>query len=99
VNEREAWLDRRVPAPPVELRRAVLAALESDDDGEPLGPSLAKAGRARLAAALARPGRVRASAFEMLAADALITYACEAALSSDDPEGSLLAIVEAAVAP
>jgi hypothetical protein len=99
VNEREAWIDRRRPAPPVELRSFVLTALDAGDRGRPTGPALAEAGRARLAAALGSPGRVRESAFELLAADALLTYACEAALASDDPEGSLLAIAGLAVAP
>lgn len=99
MNEREAWLDGRRPAPPIELGRAVSAALGSSDRRGPIAAALAEAGRARLAVALARPGRVRESAFELLAADALITYACEAVLASDDPERWLLSIVEATVAP
>jgi len=42
---------------------------------------------------LRTPGRVRESAFDLLAADALLTYACEAALESPDPEGVLGAIL------
>jgi hypothetical protein len=53
-------------------------------------------GRDRLEAALARPGRVRESAFRLLEADALLTYACEAALEAEDPAGALRRILLAA---
>jgi hypothetical protein len=36
-----------------------------------------------------RPGRVRESAFALLVADGLLTYACEAALESEDAEEAL----------
>ncbi len=52
------------------------------------GDLLASA-RAHLDQARARPGRVRESAFDLLTADALVTYAAEAALESDDPESAL----------
>lgn len=42
--------------------------------------ALAELARSRTAA-----GRVRASAWHLLAADALLTYACEAALDGADP--------------
>jgi hypothetical protein len=42
-----------------------------------------------LDAARANRGRVRESAFQLLTADALVTYACEAALEADDPVASL----------
>jgi hypothetical protein len=61
------------------------------EDG--LVEGLANEGKKRLDAARARPGRVRASAFPLLEADALITYACEAALETDDPEGALRRIL------
>ena len=40
-------------------------------------------------AASEEPGRVRASAFHLLTADALITYACEEALDAEDAETEL----------
>lgn len=43
----------------------------------------------RLDAALARPERLRDSAFDLLAADALLTYACEGALESQEPMAAL----------
>ncbi len=55
---------------------------------------LVRAARDRLDAARARPGRVRESAFELLVADALITYACEAALETEDPSATLEAVSE-----
>lgn len=44
-------------------------------------------------AALARPGRDRDGAFALLAADALLTYACEDAAADPDPEASLMEIL------
>lgn len=55
---------------------------------------LLAAAREALAGAIARPGRVRQSAFELLVADALITYACEAALESERPVEALERLVE-----
>jgi hypothetical protein len=60
-----------------------------DEANAPLHVALADEGRVRLAAARARTGRVRESAFRLLEADALITYACEAALDTEDPEAAL----------
>lgn len=62
-----------------------------------MGALLTAAGSA-LASAASRPGRVREAAFDLLVADALVTYACEAALESEAPEralASVLAIGEA----
>jgi hypothetical protein len=42
-----------------------------------------------LASALSKPGRVREAAFDLLTADALLTYACEAALEGEDPAAAL----------
>jgi hypothetical protein len=36
---------------------------------------------------------VRESAFDLLTADALLTYACEAALEAEDPESTLQVLV------
>jgi len=65
-------------------------------EGPPTPEILAGAGLEALERV--RPGRVRGSAFELLGADALLTYACEAALELEDPRGrfeSLLARVAA----
>ena len=42
-------------------------------------------------------GKVRESGFSLLEADALITYACEAALEADDPGGALRKVLAAVV--
>lgn len=92
----EGWLAKRRPPSSVPLTRWTSRA-PSDPDMTPVR-SLMSVGRQALEAALERPGRVRDSAFELLAADALITYACEAALDTDDPEASLKWILESASA-
>ena len=58
-------------------------------ESEDAGAQLLKAAGAALDAARAKPGRVRESAFHLLAADALLTYACEACLESPDPGAAL----------
>lgn len=82
MSDVQAWLADRSPPPPPDLA----AALQQH-------ASLTEAGMSRLNSARARPGRVRESAFCLLEADALLTYACEAALESDDPEAALRRIL------
>lgn len=83
------WMAGRRPAPPVDLA----AALQMDNAGGAFDVALSMAARTRLAEARVRSGRVRASAFRLLEADALITYACETALDAEDPEGALRRIL------
>jgi hypothetical protein len=74
-----AWLSRRDPAPPFELERRVRRALERLPAAGPSIPdTLAEAAFQCLRDA-ARGGAQRSAAHELLAADALLTYACEAA--------------------
>ena len=54
---------------------------------------MTRPGVAAIGEAKARPGRVRDSAFQLLAGDALLTYACEAALEEPDPEAALHGIL------
>jgi hypothetical protein len=91
------WLLGRTPAPP----EAFLPWLEQGDDvgGEDEGGpddgeyddplervrDLAAAGLQALGEADAGTGRDRKAAFRLLAADAFITYACEAALECAEP--------------
>jgi uncharacterized membrane protein len=76
-----AWLAARVPAPPEALRARLEAQLGdalSDDARE--APSRFLAAGERLAATLLASGSTsRDSALDLLAADALVTYAFEAA--------------------
>lgn len=85
------WLGSRRPRPPLDLD----PWLEDVSVEGPHDLVLTNAGRAALRRAMAHPGRVRENAFHLLAADALLTYACEAALESDDPEAALLRSLEA----
>lgn len=87
------WLDVRNPEAPADLRRRVEEAVASSGSA-PAVEALVRAGRERLEAAVARPGRVRESAFDLLVADALVTYACEAALEADRPEEALRDLAE-----
>lgn len=59
------------------------------------GASVAlEAGLAALAAALRPEGRERGGAFDLLAADALVTLACEGAAAGPDPAGALEDVLE-----
>ncbi len=82
----EAWLARREPAPPRELERRLGVVLL---EGESVSAALGQAAMDQVSEVLARPGPEREAAFHLLAADALITYACEAAADEDDVEVSL----------
>lgn len=74
------WLDERRPAMPHELRRAVEAALERTAAAR-YGSVEDRLADAALSALSRVAGAVpeRSTATELLAADALLTYACEAA--------------------
>lgn len=93
MTDARAFLGRRVPPPPEALDR-VLATL--DMDGIAPREGLLREGLDALDRARRAPGRVRESAFHLLAADALLTYACEAALEEDDPEATLSELVRSA---
>jgi hypothetical protein len=80
-----SWISGRRPTPPADL--AVRLRMEST--AVPLHEALAAEGRERLARARSRTGRIRESAFVLLEADALMTYACEAALAAEDPAAAL----------
>jgi uncharacterized membrane protein len=87
----EAWLMSREPAPPAPLMKRMLEALGGDaarDDTE--AHALCLDAATRILAPLLREERPgRESALDLLAADALVTYAFEAAsASSDDIEAT-----------
>ena len=78
-----AWLDAREPLPPPGLRAHIDRALERHvssmtGDGESIVTTLAEAALHALAVAVERCDD-RAAANDLLAADALLTYAMEAA--------------------
>lgn len=87
------WLsERRPPAPESLVRWIDGVALE---DGDPLEVLLA-AGLDELDHARRAPGRIRESALHLLAADAFLTWACEAALEAPDPVAELTGILRKA---
>lgn len=103
----KAWLDSRVPAPPERLaRRMELALAETADGGsETIAERLTVAAFAilskfghdetRRAGASGAGDRISAAALDLLAADALVTYAAEAA--AEDCE-SFAATTDAVIA-
>lgn len=91
MTDLAAWLAARDPAPPMSLDQWV-SGFQDEQAGGPEAELTAAAGTA-LEAARQHPGRVRDSAFHLLAADALITYACEAGLESGEPDAALRRIL------
>jgi hypothetical protein len=94
VSDLQAWLAGRTPRPPDAL------ALSVPDGPGSVAEQLTDAGVAALERALGEVGE-RRGAFELLAADALLTYACERAAGprpeggeAPDPEAELLRILE-----
>src|SRR5437879_1100686 len=82
-----AWLAARRPVPPDALRAGIEAVVR-DAELSPLDPvpgQLALLGRQMLERVAGRPGGRRELAIELLAADALITYAFEAQAEQDAP--------------
>ncbi|HSH75889.1 MAG TPA: hypothetical protein VLA09_09425, partial [Longimicrobiales bacterium] len=92
----EEWLGAQRPAPPPDLGAALRSAGWQGFERGRVEEGLAVLAIERIARARARPGRVRGSAFHLLEADALLTYACEAALHAEDPEAALLGVLAAA---
>lgn len=87
-----AWLAGRDPRPPDAL------ALPVDGGAGDVLEDLLAAGMAALERALAGQGE-RRGAFELLVGDALLTYACEWAAASPDPEEALRRILERVARP
>jgi hypothetical protein len=79
--EVRAWLQQRMPAPPPALAEQLARAVS--DSALPLPEHLAEQGRTLLAGVLAHPEGGRVLALQLLAADAFVTYACEAQAEAD----------------
>lgn len=91
------WIATRTPPAPDELKSWFKIP---DGGADPRGSvatrvqrSLLKAALVHLEAAVVRPGRNREAAYQLLAADALITYGCEAASDATDVRGGLREIL------
>ena len=81
------WLASRTPTPPEAL------PLRVEEASEDPAVALAEAGALALERALSGQGE-RSGAYDLLAADGLLTYACESAAGGADPEADLLRILE-----
>lgn len=79
------WLAHREPSPPHVLRARVEALLGAVEERptDPAGTFI-DAAEAALAGLARRDGAERASALDLLAVDALVTYAFESAASAPD---------------
>ncbi|HSW30843.1 MAG TPA: hypothetical protein VLH75_15260 [Longimicrobiales bacterium] len=89
-----SFLSRRTqPAP-----EALAARLVAGASGVEAIWGLTDQAAGELASSRAMAGRVRESAWHLLAADALITYACEAALDGVDPPRALEELLRKAAA-
>lgn len=75
------WLDARTPAPPVALRNRIDAALAEELSGEStdVAETCIAAAERLVRTLLGQNATARDSALDLLAADALVTYAFEAA--------------------
>ena len=83
------WLESRVPVPPPALAERMRALLGADAEasGDEIHEVLATASERALRDLLARGDHSRAIAHDLLAIDALVTYACEAAAESWEKRG------------
>lgn len=85
------WLGERLDeVPPELLRRLDLAPAEGR---ETVRETLTRRGLEALSEAAGRPGRDREAAFRLLAADAYLTYACEATVEEADVETALVDLI------
>ena len=89
MSDIDAWMEARRLAAPMDLG----PWLHADGESGSMTERITLLARKALDEARARPGRLRESAFQLLAADALVTYACEAALEQADPSAALRAIL------
>ncbi len=94
MSDLKAWISARRPASPVELGPWINASRVTAVSAFGLTNIACDA----LEQARLSPGRVRNSAFQLLTADALITYACESALDAEDPDLVLGIVIQKAVA-
>ena len=86
----ERWLGRRVPPVPGEVRSLLADGMGDEPEGV---EALVAQGRIALERALAPEGRPRGGAFDLLVADALVTWASADALALEDAEDRLERLV------
>jgi hypothetical protein len=78
-----AWVAAHAEQPPAALRERLDTILNAPHAGGDVAPALLDAGKALLAGILQSGSTQRDAALDLLSADALVTYAFEAA--ADDP--------------
>ena len=86
------WLATRTPPAPDELKAWLKipdGGTDADTGVASVPGSLLKAALVHLEDAVVRPGWDREAAYQLLAADALITYGCEAASEAKDVQSAL----------
>ena len=86
-----SWIAGRTPPVPGDFGRWMTP--EAGEAGAGVDALANEAERA-LSRALNPQGRARGGAFDLLAADGFLTWACEAAIESDDPDGELQRLIE-----
>ncbi len=94
MSDLQKWIRARCPESPMELG----SWIDVSGVTEPSTHDLMRVALDALEQARLCPGRIRASAFQLLAADALITYACESALDAEDPDLVLGIVIQQAAA-
>ena len=87
MSDLESWLSGRLPPAPEAMSSWLR---QGEVEATPLVQALLSRGRRSLSEAVRNPGRNRDSAFHLLTADALLTYACEAAATETDEVGEEL---------
>lgn len=93
------WIRGRAPRAPGDLEGQVVREVEavagaSTDASEPVA-ALTEAALRALHRAMAAEGGARAAGFDLLVADGLVTYACEAAALAEDPASGLEKVLAA----
>lgn len=90
-QELGSWIAARTPPVPGDFGRW----MRPSDESAPAGvTALAAEAEQALSRALSPEGRPRGGAFDLLAADGFLTWACEAAIESDDPDAALQRLIE-----
>jgi len=83
------WLRRREPR----LPEVFLDRLLSEGSGDASTATLVRLGTGALSRSKNATGRQREAAYDLLTADAYITYACELAARSQEVEAELVAVL------
>lgn len=106
VPEAAGFIARTVPPMPEDVREALGFRpgkggdeAASSVDPETVVRELAAGALRRMDGVLGHPGGGRELAFELLAADALLTWACEAAADATRPDDMLREVVSTLTAP